>query len=86
LSISTALDYKIGIYPNPAIGSFVIDIDKAAVDMTYTMYALDGKVVNKGDLTNQISKIDITSLTRNTYTIQIMEKGKVVYKGEVVVE
>jgi PKD repeat protein len=86
LGIGHHTDFKISIFPNPAVGSFVIDIDKASVDMNYTIYTLDGRLMSKGELSQTISKIDITSLPKNTYMIQVMEKGKVVYKSQMTIE
>jgi hypothetical protein len=78
------LKSNISIYPNPSNGVFVIELD---IDTKYdvNIYNVLGQTVYTTSTNSMITQVDLSSLDKGVYTIEIGGL-KAVYKEKVVVE
>jgi hypothetical protein len=70
----------INIYPNPAYNVITIKANGNLSGSRYTFTDQTGKPVLKGRLTNEITTIDITSLTNGIYFLKIGERSQQTFK------
>jgi uncharacterized protein (TIGR02145 family) len=68
---------KIKIYPNPAIDNINIDFTGNNRSGTLTIYDLMGKIVRQKEIEQIENAIDISSLTKGVYIIEISDSRKV---------
>ena len=69
-TISTAL---IRIYPNPASNQLTIETNSAEGKFLFTVYSLDGKLVEQQTIAGEKSTIILNQLTNGLYTYQLKE-------------
>ena len=60
------------IYPNPATD--FLNVTKVSSKAKYTIYSVDGKLVSKGNLTD--NKVAVSKLEKGVYVITIEDNGK----------
>ena len=67
------------LYPNPVInGSFELNVNlPTAIENNYLLVDMSGKVVQRGTITSQNQKIDVSQLSRGNYTIKLAD-GQVI--------
>ncbi|WP_291125861.1 SGNH/GDSL hydrolase family protein [Flavobacterium sp. UBA6031] len=61
---------KIKVYPNPAYDSIQVEADDIK-NATYSITDLSGKLLLKGHIHNGLEKINITTLLKGTYILEI---------------
>ncbi|NHM00595.1 T9SS type A sorting domain-containing protein [Flavobacterium difficile] len=74
------LDYQIGLFPNPAIHSITLTLDKYEElnQITYLMFDVTGKLVRNGKLTNNETIINVSDLASATYFLNMLDGGKLI--------
>lgn len=77
----SAFDKGFAIYPNPAKGEVSISLNKATKDATYQIIDLSGKLVSSGNLENEKTKVNISSLKTGTYRVVISANGETTSKN-----
>ncbi len=72
------------VYPNPAKGEVNISLDKMSKNATYQIFDLSGKLVTKGNLENEKSRINIAKLQTGTYRLVVSNNGETTSKNLIV--
>lgn len=72
LSTSENLKASAEIYPNPATD--FLNVSKVSSKAKYTIHSVDGKLVSKGNLTE--NKVVVSKLEKGVYVITIEDNGK----------
>jgi hypothetical protein len=62
---------KLSIYPNPSEGKYHISMDDQT-DLSYEIYAMDGKLVKEGKLTSINSELNIADAPNGMYFIHLI--------------
>ena len=65
-------DPVIEIYPNPATEKLVIEVNHNSEIMFYQLIDMNGKIVSSGDLSQNITTIDIEKFSPSIYTLKII--------------
>lgn len=73
LAVDDSVKNSLQIFPNPA--DDVLNISKVSTKAKYTIYSVDGKVVSKGNLSD--NKVNVSKLTKGVYLITVDDNGKV---------
>ncbi len=68
------LDNKLSIYPNPVDQQLNVILDKAAKEVKYQIFNLEGKVVKKGLLSGQMA-LDVSSFKNGIYVLNVNNNG-----------
>lgn len=70
-------DYKVFIYPNPTNG--ILKIDSKNQFLSFKLYNLSGQLIKSDDISkNQLQSIDINSIPKGVYLIQLFgENGEI---------
>lgn len=85
LSIQTANQAVIQIYPNPAEDMlFVRNIQSTPLDLTMTVMDMGGRVVLKNKVNGKTNALDIHTLQQGMYTIQVVGNDGFVYRTKFV--
>ena len=74
---------NMSIYPNPTADNVVVECDKLAGEITYTLYGTNGQVLQKGTYKGGRQQIDMEQYAAGNYMLQIatLDKSKMnVYK------
>lgn len=66
------LEYNIQVYPNPA--SETININAEIEMISYKLFDVQGKLILSGNINNHDTQIDINSIQKGTYLLQIITK------------
>ena len=72
LSTSENLKMVAEVYPNPATD--FLNVTKVSSKAKYAIYSVDGKLVSKGNLTD--NKVAVSKLEKGVYVITIEDNGK----------
>lgn len=75
-----SIDYKISLFPNPAINSITLLLDSAKdfSQLSYEMFDVTGKNLMRGKIATTETVINISDLATSTYFLNMVESGKVV--------
>ncbi|TNF46485.1 MAG: T9SS type A sorting domain-containing protein [Bacteroidetes bacterium] len=65
----------LGIHPNPSNGTFVI-LNDTGKSLTYSILSLNGSEITTGELSIGNNEMDLTSLEKGTYFIQVSFEGQ----------
>ncbi len=69
---------EVKIYPNPASTVINVELSAELVNSEYRIYSISGKIVLQGRLDNNNTQLDITSLEKGLYFVEIENSlGKV---------
>jgi hypothetical protein len=74
LGLETELSSLVNIFPNPS-ANFVNIVLSSPIDGTISIYDLNGKTVLVQNLNTMNATIDISSLSKGSYLLKIMENG-----------
>lgn len=73
----TALTLKALTYPNPTTDFIILALkDANLTGLSYTMYDLLGRLVNKGTVTTSETKIGMKSLPIGVYILRVQQNNK----------
>jgi len=73
----TALTFKALTYPNPTTDFIILALkDANLTGLSYTMYDLLGRLVNKGTVTTSETKIGMKSLPIGVYILRVQQNNK----------
>jgi|GEM_PF-2373808 len=81
-SLADNVNYQFTIFPNPSSGIFILESDYLETqDLSFEVYSLSGKKINKGKLSQDLPQIDISGSPSGVYFIHFFtETGKYVSK------
>lgn len=69
------------IYPNPSNGKFHIDFRDFTNLTNFSITNNDGKIIKQVDcITHKTVSVDLSSLERGLYTIQVEYQGRILTK------
>ncbi|PLX26212.1 hypothetical protein C0581_04930 [Candidatus Parcubacteria bacterium] len=69
-------DISVIIYPNPTANQFSIDINTSDISgFTYTMFDLNGKLLCKKEIANNITDVDMQNYPAATYYVSVYKDG-----------
>lgn len=64
------------IYPNPTTDFVVLSVDNVnTVNMAYTIYNIEGKLIEKQELTGSQTTITMKDLSNGIYFIKVLQKS-----------
>jgi len=67
------------LYPNPVKDFLFLDFNKESYqDSNYVLFDSQGKLIKKGNLTQQKSELDFSTLPSTVYIIQIFQKNQII--------
>jgi hypothetical protein len=70
---------NIVLYPNPVKDFLFVDFNKENYqDANYALFDAQGKLIKKGNLTQQKSELDFSLLPSSVYIIQIFQKNQII--------
>lgn len=75
----------IKLYPNPAKGSFTLEVNHVNESLDYEMYNLKGERILSGSISQEKTMIDISKLIDGAYIIRLKQDGKDVYKANMTI-
>lgn len=84
LEISTLVqaiktDYSISAYPNPTSDFFTIKITNSDFNhITYSLYSLDGRLVDVGEVFGNEAKVQVDNLQKAVYQMIVRDSGNIV--------
>ena len=79
------LDILLSVYPNPTTSHINLRIDdQLGKDLSYQLYDLRGRLLRQGDITDNITQINMQKLQSATYLINILQNNKRVKSFKVI--
>ncbi|NCD41846.1 MAG: T9SS type A sorting domain-containing protein [Bacteroidia bacterium] len=73
------------LFPNPASGSFSVSTEKMYIDAVVEVRNLSGMLVVSSRMNNTTEKISIAHLSPGTYSVEIVENGRIQQKQKLIV-
>lgn len=73
----TTTDLNFKIYPNPANGYIEISIPEIKSTCVATIFSIKGELLKSVNITDQLSRIDISGLKSGSYLIKVMSANQV---------
>jgi hypothetical protein len=71
----TDLNISLSVFPNPTTDKITLKISDYNSDkLSYLLFDMQGKLVNKGQVTGQQTQISTSSLLPNTYFINVLNQ------------
>ena len=67
----TTLDIEIKVYPNPTHDFITIHFSKLIDQPSYSLFDLNGKLIEQRDITSTDAKINITSFAEGSYILKL---------------
>ncbi|WP_167615960.1 T9SS type A sorting domain-containing protein [Maribellus sediminis] len=68
---------KWNVYPNPSNGEVFVTQDDLSGDVTLKVYDLNGKLQKSTVLSESLSRVDLSTLSKGTYIISLEKKGEI---------
>ncbi|MPT32237.1 MAG: T9SS type A sorting domain-containing protein [Chryseobacterium sp.] len=73
------------LYPNPVKDLLFVDFsDKNYQDSNYVLFDSQGKLIKKGNLSQQRSELDLSLLPSSVYIIQVFQKNQVIKSFKII--
>ena len=73
----TGVTSKAIIYPNPTTDYVVLNLeDSNLTNLTYTMYDLQGRIITKGQVEQDVTKIIMQHLEMGAYILKVNQNNK----------
>lgn len=74
-------DVSISMYPNPASNAVTLELDGFKTEnTTLELYSINGQIIQTNNITNDITRIDISKLPRGIYFAKIHDGNSVIVK------
>lgn len=67
-----ALEVEISVYPNPTTDEVTVSTGQAEEGMRYELYGIDGRLLEKGRVTEREQKIDMGRWAAGSYVLRIV--------------
>jgi hypothetical protein len=67
---------EVSVYPNPTYGKVTVKLEKEAKGFV-TVYNLIGQVMIANEVVSTVGEVDLSSLTRGTYIVEVKSEGAV---------
>ena len=69
-------DYEINkslaVFPNPVKNNLQINLlDKTLIDNTYSILDLNGRIILKGNLSNEFNQVNLENLSKGFYILKV---------------
>lgn len=71
-----ALDVNVAIYPNPTTDAVVMECRDLAQDLTYTLYNLNGQILQEGSFAGGQQHIDLQHYSAGSYMLYVSSSDK----------
>jgi hypothetical protein len=82
-----SVNFKAGIFPNPAKNFVNIDLAKTPVEkLELTVLDIEGKLIEERELTAKTNQIDISKYLAGAYVFYLRSQGELVYSSKFVKE
>jgi len=81
----TATGSQLKAYPNPTTSILNLQINGAtSKQLTYSIYSVDGKLVNKQTINNDLTIISTSALANGTYILQVKDKSTLIKSFKII--
>lgn len=82
--ISGLRQLPVQIAPNPAMGTVAIDFDPILLPVEVSITDMAGKILIREVIFKEHSTIDISSLAKGLYVVQVEQDGSVISSGKII--
>lgn len=77
LEETNAINLSISVYPNPASDNLILSIDKFNnPGIYYQLYNINGMLMQDGSITDNQTKIDMSSFAPATYFVKVIKEDR----------
>ena len=68
--------FKIGVYPNPAVDYLNVSIPKLQEDMKFALYDMQGKLIEQQNILSSSFKIGFNQMSTGSYLLVFSSKDQ----------